>query len=326
MLPLKTFDLTECWLTLLKKHIFAGATIVEAKIGESQTTSFVASQGSRWPHVRRLSPVANYYTSYNYPNICRGEGESVQTHLVDALGASWDVMEFGPLPIDSDIYQELYCAFEDKGYCCEGFFRHVNWFLEVKDGGYQAYLASRPSLLKNTIKRKQKALDKAPDVELHIYQGTEVMGHIADFQQVYEKSWKEEEPYPDFIADMIKQFADKGWARLGVIYHQQIPIAAQLWIVMDGVASIYKLAYVEGYQKLSAGTVLMAQMMAYVIDQDKVSYVDFLVGDEPYKRDWMSDCREIFGLNIYNTRTIVGRLLGLKAALKSRIKCLLNRK
>ena len=47
-------------------------------------------------------------------------------------------------------------------------------------------------------------------------------------------------------------------------------------------------------------------LMEHVIDKDKVAEVDFLIGDDAYKRDWMSDRRERWGIIAQGPRTLAG--------------------
>lgn len=105
---------------------------------------------------------------------------------------------------------------------------------------------------------------------------------------------------------LINLCATKGWLRLGIAYYKEEPIAAQLWIVNHGRAAIYKLAYDEKFANLSPGTILTAHLMQYVMDKDKVYEIDYLTGDDAYKKDWMSHRRERFGLVAYNPRSFWG--------------------
>jgi len=94
--------------------------------------------------------------------------------------------------------------------------------------------------------------------------------------------------------------------RLGLVYINGEPAAAQLWIVHGGTASIYKLAYDQRFAEHSVGTILTARMMEHVLDVDRVSEVDYLTGDDPYKKDWMSHRRELWGLMAFNPATLRG--------------------
>ena len=48
-----------------------------------------------------------------------------------------------------------------------------------------------------------------------------------------------------------------------------------------------------------------------VADVDRVSEVDYLTGDDPYKKDWMSDRRERWGIVAFNVRTVRGTLAAM---------------
>jgi CelD/BcsL family acetyltransferase involved in cellulose biosynthesis len=79
-------------------------------------------------------------------------------------------------------------------------------------------------------------------------------------------------------------------------------VASQIWFVKDGVASIFKLAYIEEFGKLSVGTVLTHELMRRAIDEDKVRIIDYLSGDDAYKKDWMTRRRERRGIIAFNQR------------------------
>ncbi|HEY8708580.1 MAG TPA: GNAT family N-acetyltransferase, partial [Burkholderiaceae bacterium] len=114
------------------------------------------------------------------------------------------------------------------------------------------------------------------------------------------------EPYPNFARGWAQQCAEQGWLRLGVARIDDVPIAAQLWFVYGRRAYIFKLAYDESQSRWSAGTVLTAHMMRHVLEVDRVVEVDFLSGDDPYKKSWMMQRRERVGLIACNLRLLPG--------------------
>ncbi|MES9871160.1 MAG: GNAT family N-acetyltransferase, partial [Sedimenticola sp.] len=186
------------------------------------------------------------------------------------------------------------------------------------------YISERPSQLKNTHQRKRRQFDRLPGSRLEIYTDlSEVEYAVSAFNNVYERSWKRPEPYPKFIDGLARLCSERGWLRLGIAWLEDKPIAAQLWIVSGKTASIYKLAYDEDYQRLSAGTILSAYLMEYVLDVDKVAEVDYLTGDDEYKSQWMSHRRERIGLMAINPRFFWGILLILRHSGGACIKQLL---
>jgi CelD/BcsL family acetyltransferase involved in cellulose biosynthesis len=100
--------------------------------------------------------------------------------------------------------------------------------------------------------------------------------------------------------------AAQGWLRLGLLTLDDQPLAAQIWIVKDGKASIFKLAYDGEYAKFSPGSILTKALLRHVIDIDRVTEVDYLAGDDDYKKDWMSHRRERRGIIAFNRRTLRG--------------------
>ena len=169
-----------------------------------------------------------------------------------------------------------------------------------------AYLDERPGQLRSTLKRKRARL-LADGAKIEIATGPhDVERALAAYEQVYARSWKQPEPVPQFMPALIRLCARRGWLRLGSVWLGEVPIAAQLWIVADGRAAIYKLAYDDAYKRYAAGTVLTAQLMQHVLDVDQVHEVDYLTGDDAYKQQWMTHRRERWGLVAYDLRTMPG--------------------
>ena len=109
--------------------------------------------------------------------------------------------------------------------------------------------------------------------------------------------------------------------RLGLLYLGGAPIAGQIWIVYSGKATLYKLAHDQRFKRLSPGTVLTMRMIERVIDTEKVTEIDFGVGDDPYKSLWASMRRERWGLAAFELRTIRGALGALKQVAGNKVKC-----
>ena len=161
---------------------------------------------------------------------------------------------------------------------------------------YDEYMAERPTNLRNTIKRKQRKLEREHGYDIRLYKDTDIDTALIDYQAIYKASWKANEFYSEFTPSLVKRFSRLGWLRLAILYSDNQPVAAQLWFVVYDKANIYRLVYDEKWKNYSPGSILTKYLMRYVIDTDKVSEIDFLTGNERYKQDWMSIRKERTGL------------------------------
>jgi CelD/BcsL family acetyltransferase involved in cellulose biosynthesis len=258
--------------------------------------------------LRKLSAFTNYYScsfAMHFPGV--GErGKSMQA-LAAAIAAErprWDTIEIQPLDQDSAEFSEMVAAFRKAGFAVQTYFLSGNWYLQVLGRTYEQYVKSLAPALRNTLRRKRKKLEESGRARIEIVTGGERLEEaIEAYTKVYLASWKRPEPYTEFIPGLIRLCARLGALRLGVLHVDGEPAASQLWIVHHGRALIYKLAYDERFADLSVGTVLTATLMQHVLDIDKVEEVDYLTGDDAYKKDWMSHRRERWGILAMNPRT-----------------------
>ena len=213
-------------------------------------------------------------------------------------------------------YQILLAALRRTGLPAFEYFSFGNWYLRVPPT-WAEYLKSRSSTMRNTIKRMGKKFEADQGSFSIATQPDEMAWAIAAYESVYAASWKVEEPYPEFMPGLLRMCATKGWLRLGVACLGEQPIAAQVWIVLGGRAEIYKVAYDEHFKHYSPGSLLTAAMMQRAFELDQVVEVDYLIGDDAYKKTWMSDRRERWGIVAYNPATLAG-LFGLLRELSGR--------
>ena len=205
---------------------------------------------------------------------------------------------------------------EMAGYSCDRVFRLYNWIFRVQGHSFENYMAARPAKLRNTIYRKKRKLEREHGYDIRLFAGEEVPQVMSDYYAVYTASWKANEQYVDFLDSIVAGFSRPGWSRLAILYVKERPVAAQLWFVHYGKANIFRLAYDEAWKKYSPGSILTSFLMEYVIDIDKVEEIDFLVGNDAYKQDWMSDRRERFALSCIKELKPKGRYQQFVESLK----------
>jgi len=261
---------------------------------------------------REVSGLSNFYTAIYAPALEDDLEADDLLPLTRALrrgGAGAAVYRFSPMDPASREFALLKRALGMAGLRVHGYFNFGNWYEPVQLG-WADYLKERSGQVRSTIKRNGKKF-AAEGGRLEIVSGGDRLEiALAAYQAVYQQSWKVPEPYPDFVPGLIRLCARRGWLRLGLAWLGDKPVAAQIWIVANGRADIYKLAYDEAHKALAPGTLLTALLMEQALDVDHVQEIDYLIGDDPYKAAWMSQRRERFGLIAYDPLTLRG-LLGL---------------
>ena len=262
----------------------------------------------------RFHSLSNYYTSFYAPLIDSTATQLDITILLKKIkqqNSKIHCFQLEPMNLEARATNILLLSLREAGFICFKYFCFKNLFLTVQQN-WTEYLASRGHRILNTLKRKTKKLTNADGSLEVVTSESKLEPALADYLQVYRASWKKPEPFPDFIPGLVRTYATNGWIRIGVVRLQGRPIAAQIWIVKDRCASIFKLAYDDEYKSYSAGTQLTAQLLRQAIEIENVKTVDYMKGDELHKRDWMNNSCDRIGIIAINPRTIIGILLLIK--------------
>ena len=265
-----------------------------------------------------MGGLSNYYSSYFAPVLSRDckDVSAILRVIVHSLWtdrALWDVLCFQPLDNTSIIFSLLLQTLKEMGIITQTYFCFGNWYLDVSGQSYGDYFKSLPKVLKKNIPYMSRKLDRTGRVRFDLITGEEGFEQaLSDYEKVYNASWREPEPYPTFIRGLAQLCMKNKSLRLGLIYLDDEPAAAQFWIVHGSVALIYKICYDERFSKLSVGTILTARLMQHVIDIDQVQEVDYLSGDDAYKQNWMSHRRERWGIMAFNPSSLHGNLQAVR--------------
>jgi hypothetical protein len=185
-------------------------------------------------------------------------------------------------------------------------FRHfANWFEQIDN--FADYWNNRDSRLKSTVKRKAGSLQRGDRLVF------EQIDMVADWQRgagiytaIYARSWKPAEPHPRFMDRLLEKMGPRGIAKLGIASIDGLPAAAQIWLVQQPRATIFKLAHDPAFDRQSPGTLLTHWMLRQLHDRDGVRDVDFGRGDDAYKRLWLRSCRDRQGILAANPRSFKG--------------------
>ncbi len=311
--------LTGAWFDLLWQHSpMPGHApriyVVRPKVGAGVDCVFFAATAREPRRPRRLLSLTNFYTMTFAP-ILRPDLADVET-VLDALAMhiarerpAWDVIELSRFVREDPRTEQMIEAFGRAGMLVDTYAQFENWFFPTNGVSAAQYFNTRPSQVRNTITRKLKKAQKERKIGFHFYESSqELAAGLADYEKIYAHSWKRPEAYPAFIPELMRCAAAAGSLRLGVLRVDDDPAAAQIWLVTGRRATIYKLAYDEKYAPLSVGSILTKMMFDRVLERDRVAEVDYGIGSEPYKLDWMSDCRHVIGVVCFQRGSVLGLL------------------
>jgi CelD/BcsL family acetyltransferase involved in cellulose biosynthesis len=213
----------------------------------------------------------------------------------------WPLIRLEALDADWPGLAPLLAGFRRAGLVASRFDHFGNWTERLAGLDWPAYLAQRPGALRETIRRRGRAVARDPSVRFELTGGPDGLDRaIAAYEHVYARSWKEPEPFPRFNQTLLPIAAEMGVLRMGVMWQGDVPVAAQYWTVVDGVATVLKLAHDDGAKALSPGTMLTATMLRRLMEQEALTLLDFGRGDDAYKQLWTTVRRQRIGVLLAN--------------------------
>jgi hypothetical protein len=258
--------------------------------------------------------LALWYTLAFRP-VFAGEGDRVALIAAIARALRQDhivSVTLAPVPENDGTIGVLRDGFAAAGWWTRARTESVNWVADTQDRNFADYWRARPGALRSTAARKARAAE----LDIAIHRSFDADAWIA-YEEVYAASWKPAEGSPLFLRALGRVEGAAGTLRLGIARHEGQAVAAQLWTVENGVATIHKLAYADDAREISPGTLLSAAMFGAAIDADHVDLIDFGTGDDAYKADWMDRSRPLYRFIAYDLRRPRGLLAWLRAAVRA---------
>ena len=241
--------------------------------------------------------LAHLYSSLYTLLVTKENQQEIFNCLVQGLNRlPFDSLRLAPVAENDLNMRNLQQTMESSGFECHRYFRFYNWMHRLQGQSFKDYMAARPARVRNTIARKQRKLDREHGFVIRLFTDQHLEQAIADYNAVYQASWKANELFEGFIEGLAHSLSEPGWLRLAILYIDEQPAAAQFWFVAHRKASIFKLAHDDVWRQYSPGSILISYLMEHVIDTDKVEEIDFLTGNDAYKQDWMSERRKRWGM------------------------------
>ncbi len=279
------------WITLTRTHVMPDAklAILRVRDGDEAAWLFLVETGRRC-----AAPLASWYT-LRFAPVFYGDGAARHLPaLFHHAARRFDVIALHPL--DAPVAPLGWRSFAQPA--------STNWTLDVDGRDFVTYWAARPAKMRNTVARRMASRPMTVTIH-HDFDSA----RWAEYESVYADSWKPAEGSSSFLRALAMQEALAGTLRLGLAYDRSGgAIAAQLWLVEHGVATIHKLAHRESAKAGSPGSLLSHAMFKAAIDEDRVTRIDFGLGNEPYKADWVDTARPMWRVDAYRPVSLRGVL------------------
>lgn len=259
---------------------------------------------------RKAEGLTNPYTCL-YAPLLAAELNAAALHRVGERLAEacrrWPVVRLDACEPGSPAFSLVLAGMEASGRVVRQFDQFGNWHEPVAGMTWAEYLQRRPGALRETLRRRTRALARdGLSFEL-LAAPAEVEAGITAYECVYAKSWKVPEPMPAFNPALMRRAAESGLLRLGVLRAADgCAVAAQLWVVAAGQACLLKLAHDQAFKTYSPGTVLTGLMIERLLDGGRLFELDFGRGDDGYKRLWAGSRRRRVGLLLIDPRRPAG--------------------
>ena len=258
----------------------------------------------------RLSSLTTPYTCEYTPLFAPHLDAAARVSAMAAFGdlcRSSSVVRLDALPAEWDGLVDFAAGVRQAGLRVLRFDHFGNWYEDVDGLDWSAYQLGRAGALRETIRRRLRKAEKLAGARFDLFTQPAQMGRAAEaFESVYQRSWKDAEPYPTFNVALMRAMATTGLLRFGVWSIAQQPVAVQFWVVKDGQALVLKLAHDEAFRPHSPGTVLTALMVRHLLDEEHVVRIDFGRGDDAYKQGWATRRRQRIGVLLVNPWRLAG--------------------
>ena len=317
--PFLSFEWFEIWL----KHFLEDNKLLILLLYKNDELVTIApflrkEEKFKGINVRKIEFIGNLYSPIQTfffqetNNELKEKQIDIVLQFLRQINNSWDVIDLHSVPVENGTFNLIQKAVSKIDFRTVENTCFYNWYSDGISYTSDLYFENRSRNLRASIKKNLKKAKDAGDLKFNIIKNSKDLNKYIDlFFEIYQKSWKQKERFgPNFLSDWIRIISQKGWLRFGIVLLDDSPISSGFATVCNGHAYLQKSAYDSNYSSLGPGSIWLSGMIKYVIDIDSVSEIDFLKGNEEYKKLWAEKMRERKGIYIFNNN-LKGKILYL---------------
>jgi len=305
--------LTWEWLYTWWTHLAEDRELVIIAVRSGHTLVALAPLGLRPRSLTRILPEAEFlgsgFVGSDYPDVIVREGFELDVaRILSSELAKWQ------FTFKWTNLRSHECEAERVALC----FSQLKWrvietktnvcpYLTLKGQTWETYLASLGSEHRYSLNRKMKRLYRDFGVRLE-QASTQAQCHegIDRLIELHNLRWQGRGGSDAFHTSELVQFhqtfapvmLERGCLRLFTLWLNDRPVACLYGFIYHKKFYFYQSGFHPDFEKQSVGLVVMGMVIRQAIGEGAEEF-DFLHGDEPYKRHWAPEKRELSRLELY---------------------------
>lgn len=232
--------------------------------------------------------------------------------LMEAL--SWDVLVLGSVAADAPGVLELSNALERRGLSVHRSATEPCPYLDLPST-WDAYLASLPPSRRQTIRRKERVLQREHAMSVTDYAPERLDEGWHLLQTLHAQRWNGAGVLGDprlnsLLRRFTSELASRNEVWLTTLDIDGVPVAGWYGFTWNDTVYFYQSGRDPDWESASVGSVLTGQMIRRAIERGYTRF-DFLRGREAYKLSWTSTERPNYELVAFRKGWRSGVLRGL---------------
>lgn len=267
-----------------------------------------------WINAREIRFICESHTDYQDIIVLEQHKEMFFSALINFLiehSNKWDVLKLSNIKDGSNTIKDFIEAIKANTFEYKILSLDRCLYLNLASEEDKQYANKLISQTKDT-KRRLKKLEKLGEVKFVRYKDRDsILAKIDDFFLLHKKRWEKEgavTKYEDpnnvaFILELLKSFNEEDFcAELVTLELNDKMVAAHLHFNRSGRYYHYNCTFDPDYENYSPGKILNWYLVRDLIDDLNVKVLDFLRGEEEYKRYWANTYKINKQLIIHNSK------------------------
>lgn len=199
------------------------------------------------------------------------------------------------------------------------------------EGDYASYLDSLPSQRRYDLRRAYRRAEGAGRLRHSLLTPAvnELDPVLTTVFDVEARSWKarsgravlSDAGLREFFFTMSQAFARQGQIRVALLYHDDVPVAAQLCLLGYRRLWMLKIGYDEAFARLSPGLILMNEVVKHSFSE-RLDAIEFLGCAEDWLDAWRPSHRHyrLLALYPYNLRSVLQAGIDMIGTLRRKVR------